>query len=294
MLPSIFCPGAPKAGSSYLCSILLQSPDIFFGADKEGDFFSRRSLAEVKSAFARYELIHFRDYDGQKFVADFDPGYLHHADPEVMKAFVGPDVKMIVTVRNPAYRAFSEYHHSCQAFVENRSFTDSVEDKENIISLRSFYADYIERFIRVFGRENFLFLVFEEDIVGDPGPLTSQLIEFLDLPPFDMDPAQLFKNPTVSSQRRFLFHGDTEFEASLGSEIPKGGAVCVRDNQIESAFTGLSALAMGFLRTMENNLTKALDSEMAVQLNNKIFRQDIERTQDLIGRDLSGWLKGET
>lgn len=287
MLPNLFCLGAPKAGSSYLFSILSQHPEIYPGITKEHMFF-RKSDEEIACGIVNYELNNFRNYKGQKIILDCSPGNLHHADPRKIKEYAGEDSRMIIVVRNPARRAFSEYHHSATAFAENRTFLDAVRDKTTIIYSRSLYYDCTKRYLDVFERNRFLFLKFENHITGDINSLCRSLWDFLELRKADISVDKSSRNETSSRFRKFIFGLD--IPSNLPLEVLESTVLSLINGQADNVFYKVSPRAMVFLETLDKNLTTHLEDSQAEDINNELFREDIMKTQDLVGIDLSGYL----
>jgi hypothetical protein len=121
---------------------------------------------------------------------------------------VAPDVKLIVTLRNPIDRAYSAFQMSRRERLEEcESFEDAIAleperlagELERVRSdprynpplppplgywsylHRSRYADHVERWLEVFPREQILFLEFE-DLVADPRGALDRTHAFLGLP----------------------------------------------------------------------------------------------------------------
>jgi sulfotransferase family protein len=120
-----------------------------------------------------------------------------------------PDVKLIVTLRNPVDRAYSAFQMSrrerleeCESFeqalsLEPQRLAGELERARSDPSYnpplppplgywsylhRSRYADHVERWLELFGQEQVLFLRFE-DLVADPSSALARVYGFLGLPP---------------------------------------------------------------------------------------------------------------
>ena len=122
---------------------------------------------------------------------------------------VVPDVKLIVTLRNPVDRAYSAFQMSRRERLEEcASFEEAIAleaerlagELERVRSdprynpplppplgywsylYRSRYADHVARWLEVFPREQILFLKFE-NIASDPWGALEEVHSFLGLPP---------------------------------------------------------------------------------------------------------------
>jgi hypothetical protein len=90
-----------------------------------------------------------------------------------------PDSKLIVTLRHPVARAYSQYG----LFVQRRNYRGSFEDfvAARPRSLeRGYYSRYLRRYLRYFDRAQILALIFE-DSVRDVGNTKQQLADFLEI-----------------------------------------------------------------------------------------------------------------
>ena len=250
--------------------------------------FFRKPDEEIAHGIVNYELKNFGNYKGQKIVLDCSPGYLHHADPRKIREYAGEDSRMIIVIRNPARRSFSEYHHSATAFVENRTFLDAVRDKTTLTHSRSLYYDCIKRYLDVFERNRFLFLKFEDHITGDINSLCRSLWDFLGLREADISTEELSRNETASRFRKFIFGRD--IPSNLPPEMLETTVLSLIGGQADNAFYKVSPRAMAFLETLDKNLTTRLEDTQAEDINNELFREDIIKTQDLVGIDLSSYL----
>jgi hypothetical protein len=124
-----------------------------------------------------------------------------------------PDVKLIVTLRNPIDRAYSAFQMSrrerleeCESFEEALSLEPErlAGELQRVRSdpsynpplppplgywsylHRSRYSNHVERWLEVFGQEQILFLRFE-DLVADPSSALERVYRFLALPPHRVD-----------------------------------------------------------------------------------------------------------
>jgi len=122
---------------------------------------------------------------------------------------VAPDAKLIVTLRNPVDRAYSAFQMSRRERLEEcESFEEAIALEEQRLAgelervrrdprynpplppplgywsylHRSRYADHVARWLKVFPREQILFLRFE-DIAADPSGELDRVHDFLGLPP---------------------------------------------------------------------------------------------------------------
>lgn len=152
----------------------MHHPDVFLPAKKELHFFDRH----YDDGLERYEA-EFAGYAGQKAVGEITPQYFHNPDvaPLIKKHL--PDVKLIVSLRNPVGRAYSHYWRLVATVpeVRGRSFEEVLQAPNDILQVGC-YFDHLRRYYDLFAAEQVLVLLFD-DIRVDPEAFLSQIYRFL-------------------------------------------------------------------------------------------------------------------
>src|SRR4030095_2848410 len=104
---------------------------------------------------------------------------------------LGKNVKLIFIFRNPVARAYSHYLMSQRKGFEALLFEEAIakekerlknepEKKYNFSYLsRGFYCEQVNRFLKLFPKENMLFLVFEDDFIKNRKSTFDNIQEFL-------------------------------------------------------------------------------------------------------------------
>jgi hypothetical protein len=194
MLPNFLVAGSQKAGTSTLHRVLSLHPEIFLPQKKELNFFFlEREYAKGIEYYERW----FEDAPaGVKAVGEASPGYICHPDaPERIKANL-PNVKLIMTVRNPIDRAYSQYWSDVRNLSRPHTFEDVVErfleteyrpGQVGYFS-RGVYAPYIKRYLALFPRAQLLILPFD-DLRNQPAEFYRRCFEFLGVDPDFSDPS---------------------------------------------------------------------------------------------------------
>src|SRR5437868_623089 len=107
-LPNFLIIGAAKAGTTSLHHYLRQHPDVYMGP-REPRYFAREG-ADAESPVIRTRDVYEQLFDGvttEHAIGEGSPQYLNHPiAPDEIAAEL-PDVKLIVSLRNPADRAYS-------------------------------------------------------------------------------------------------------------------------------------------------------------------------------------------
>ena len=137
---NIIIPGAPKAGTMSITSILNQHQDIYVPAWKEPRFFIEDKIRELEdntplkkylmrsSVFdwSKYKTI----YDNQsKFKIDASVQYLYYCNSAVpkIKKYLG-DPFIFIILRDPVQRAISNYYFNRKAELKlSNNFIDAIK-----------------------------------------------------------------------------------------------------------------------------------------------------------------------
>ncbi len=210
LLPDFVIIGAVKAGTTSLYGWLRRHPDIAPASAKEVHFFDYnyfRGTNWYRSHFPRTaDRTAFAAEHGHPFITgEASPSYIsHHWVPQRM-ATVLPQAKLLVAMRNPVDRAYSQYQMSCRENEETLDFAAAVAAEEQRLApeharlaadprynswpigcwsylMRGRYAEQIERWLVHFPREQFHFLSLEE-LARDPQGVLDDVHAFLGVSP---------------------------------------------------------------------------------------------------------------
>ena len=167
-------------------------------------------------------------------------------------------------------RAFSLYQMNLRNRGRNRA-TPFAEALKDDVNLRQGYAKYLERWFGLFDRSQFRFVLFEE-IAREPLATVQGIFGFLGVGD-GFTPGLGVSNPGGLPRVKLLH--DLLSNATvrgIGRALP------------EPLVARARSLRAGNLR--KQGMTPEERAAAAA-----FFRDDVLRTQDLIGRDLSAWLR---
>jgi hypothetical protein len=199
-VPDFIIIGAQKSGTTWLRHHLRQHPDVFVPVD-EAQFFNKRHRYAKGQAW--YESL-FGDAAPGQVIGDKTPDYLWTTSDGAKQHVAGaherihdlyPDVKLVVTLRNPVNRAVSALNHFIRRGhvsplyrIDDLLFGDkqfAVEGR-GIIE-RGFYYQQLRAYLDLFDREQMLILILEEDIFQSPRETLQRLYEFLGVDPAESE-----------------------------------------------------------------------------------------------------------
>lgn len=171
-LPAFVGIGALKAGTTYLDSLLRGHPDLSFPRIlKETEFFNRhheRGLDWYSNLF---------DPDDGRLRGDISPQYVSCADCPNRIHAANPDVKVLVTLRDPVRRIASQHAHWVQETAYRGDLDAFMAEHPNAVD-RSRYKTELAPWLNRFGRDQVHIIVFE-DLIADPVATARTAFTFL-------------------------------------------------------------------------------------------------------------------
>jgi len=196
--PDFLIVGAQKCGTSSLYYWLQASPDCYLPAIKEPHYFARfepwkgllKTGSVIRSRFEYQGL--FAPAGPTQICGEASPSYLFEAGVAQRIRQTIPHCRIIVLVRDPVDRAYSEYLMNLVAGLEERTFLEAVTDAVFGRQRKSWadfplyceaskYGSQVERYLRVFPRSQVLVLTSHE-LGNQPKQMMRRVSEFLDVP----------------------------------------------------------------------------------------------------------------
>ena len=127
--PNFLHLGPGKSGSTWLHEVLVLHPDVFLTEAKDLYFFSR-----YFDRGPEWYLAHFKDATHESVVGEVCPDYL--AEPMAARRIydtLGPDVRLMVSLRDPVERAFSSYLYAAKHGLAAPTFRQTATAKPELI-----------------------------------------------------------------------------------------------------------------------------------------------------------------
>lgn len=189
--PNLFIVGVQKGGTTTLHNVLSKSKYIFMTEIKETRFFLDYKYRI--DFLDKYEFDNYKEATrNYKYVGESTPEYItsHDACDRIAQHY-GKDVKIIISLRQPVERAYSQYlmykkfnakkfgHYVKESFETQLELEASGELDTNYIK-RSSYCKDTKKYLDQFGSKNVLVLLFETEVVNK-AVLFEKLSNFLGL-----------------------------------------------------------------------------------------------------------------
>lgn len=303
MLPNFLCIGAQKSGTTTLLNQLDRHPDIFMSPARETKFFLLDHL--YSQGVTAYEKDFFSDWNGQKAVGEKTPEYLcDPLIPQRIDATLGKSIKFIVTFRSPAQRAYSHYRHNFQQLWENLSFPEAIAQEQNRSSAgryqrlrygyldRGHYGRQLARYLELFPKDGFMFLVYEKDIVMRQADTLRRVFEFLGVAPSYIPPDIVSAGRALPMFPRLLEQDERIESEGMKLEGKAGDILLTRQGMKPRLIRSPSRTLVAYAKAVSANIPQeqALSREEELALNRRYFTNDIRVLEDIIGTDLGSWL----
>lgn len=177
----LFIVGAQRSGSTYLYHQLNDHPQVVMAQPvrPEPKFFLNDEHYARGRSF--YETQYFEDYPpGTRYLGEKSTSYIESQTAAKRIREYYPDARVLMVLRDPVLRAWSNYRFSVQHGLEPLDFEmalavepERLQDAAFATSVnpyayrrRGHYIDYIEDYLKIFNVDQLCVLIFEE-IVGN-------------------------------------------------------------------------------------------------------------------------------
>jgi hypothetical protein len=210
LLPEFVIIGAAKCGTTSLYGWLSEHPFVAPASTKEVHYFDYNHYRGVDWYRSHFPLERdralFEAENGRPFLCgEASPSYISHYWAPQRLARLLPDAKVIVALRDPVDRAYSQFQMSRREGEEDlESFEQATAAEEERLRfekaramsdkrynswaigcwsylMRSRYAEQLERWFEVFPRDRFHFVTLEQ-LSSEPQRTLDGVHEFLGLP----------------------------------------------------------------------------------------------------------------
>lgn len=287
-LPNFLCIGAQKAGTTSLQDMLVDHPDIFLSRKKEIKYFHRD---EHYAKGVEWYAEHFSDASKNQLIGDITPDYLlYNTSPNRILETLGKDVKIIVLLRNPVDRAYSQFNFHRAAKVENETnFKNiinnygTIDDENNSFTNwytpsyyieRGLYHNQLSRFLEKFPKGNFHVAIFEEFFGNRKEEELEKLYNFLGIKPIEL--TEKHSHSTRVPKKNIgtqLIYALKEIKSLFKLFLPKEKYMKLRAKILNAT----------------SSKPSKLDPTYKKELFNKYYANDVAQLEALLNRDLSVW-----
>lgn len=290
--PNFLIVGVQKAGTTSIYNYLNEHPQVYMSPIKETNFLEK-DWETIDPELCKKQKIRtieeysqlFQDVKDEIAIGEASPNYLFHYQTSIarIQRYV-PNAKLIVILRDPAERAYSDYLMHIRDCVGYRSLSEQIQYSahKSFILRKGFYYEPLKHYIDTFGSEKIKVYLYG-DLCKSPFEFMKDMYQFLGVDD--------------------TFRADVSKKAQV-AQIPKNQIVnnlLRKQNPIRSSVAGIAKFVFPteVRQNIRNRLIK-LNSQDKKQLHLlaqerqqlvELYREDILKLQDLIKKDLSLWLQ---
>ena len=294
-LPNFLLVGAAKSGTTSLYNYLNQHPDIFMPKKNKDSLSLKEPQYLVKEKVKK--RLHFGVWSWEEYRQLFNKSikskaigeasvfylYFYNEAIKNIKFRLGNEVKIIILLRNPIYRAYSAFLHVSRGKQENYSFEEALSLEESRLKDNPFltpmvmykdmglYYNMVRAYKKSFKN---LHVILYEDLINKTEDVLKETFSFLDID----------NNFTINYNKKY----------NVGGKVWRSPFL----KNLLSSENAIKRLVPSFIkRRLRKNLfdfstKKADDMDAKTKESLKSFyKNDVIKLSKLIGRDLNHWLK---
>ena len=303
-LPNFLIVGAAKSGTTSLYNYLKQHNEIFMPEKfKEPRFF----IAPIIKGFNHNQpsgrrfmdnsIFEWQDYlklfeniQEEKAIGESSVAYLYYCKTAItlIKEYLG-DIKIIISLRNPINRTFSEYLSSLRENRENisTSFEEALKRENNRkvqnwpsyyhYTSKGFYYNQVKAYLDNFDQVK---IYLYDDLKKDTLGLVKDVYKFLGVDTSFTPDISIKYNVSGIPKNKFIhkFLKEPNILKSIVKPV------------VKTLIPYKERLKIIEKIKMKNLQKPQMKPETREYLKN-LYREDILKLQDLIKRDLSSWLE---
>lgn len=192
----IIC-GTQKGGTSALDAYLREHPEICMAEKKEVHFFDNENFFRDKTPDYSWYHTLFTPRTTDKLIGEATPIYMYWYDAPRRIWEYNPNMKLIVVLRNPIERAYSNWNMERSRNADKLSFWDAIQNEQERCREalpyqhiyysyigRGFYLEQLRRLWLYFSKERVLILR-NEYLKNQPHEALRDVCDFLEVDYFE-------------------------------------------------------------------------------------------------------------
>lgn len=294
--PDFLIVGAAKSGTTSLYGYLKQHPEIFMPEIKECRYFSGignknmnpfSGMAHARVVSDSREYYRLFQNARKRMAGEASPDYLYYHETSVKNILdeLGKGTKIIIMLRNPVDRAFSNYCHILKEGFDQMTFAALLEKEEDWKRSGVWYGFFCQDPGRYFLAvknylENFeaVKVIKFEDFVKDPASSMRDVCEFLDIDPSFRFREPAFQNSTALPKNKFL-HSLLTKPGPVKTAVKRIAVTFLPEKKIQSRLKALAS----------KNMAKPHFEEQMKERLRVEYMADMERLERIVKIKISDW-----
>ena len=279
--------GAARCGTSWLARCLGEHPEVFIPDRKELKYFDNDFLYEPS---LRLLHRHFDTAGPDQLRGEFSPRYMTSRIGLERIARACPDARIIVNLRHPVDRMFSDYcfFRFNRKREPNGDFLSALAGPSGPGYIeRSLYGKQLEHVLRLFPRHR-VHVVLYDDIAERPLDLIEKLFDFIEIDRRFIPPSAHRRINRSDDGHR---HAPRAAWARFGQWVSLGQSTLTRRARpiVMPAFDACGRLVDSWSVLQDNASRPRLDPAVRRDLFEAYFREDLQRAERMVDLDLSAW-----
>jgi hypothetical protein len=295
-LPNFMIVGVEKAGTTSVYNYLKQHPQVYMSPVKEPNFLERdwsqyyaqggKYSAKRIDTLEKYATL-FEGVTNEVAIGEVSPNCLFHYEKSIprIQEYL-PDAQIIVILRSPVDRAYSDYLMHVRDCINSDSLMPLSEQikfssQNSFTILKGFYYEKVKYFQDTFGADRFSVLLYD-DLKQSNRTFMKEIYEMIGVSEdFNPDTSKRFQTAEVPKNK--------SINSLLRTKNPvrSAAASCLKVVMPAEARQKLRNTLIGFNAVTDSLPSLSYEDRAALI---EIYKEDILRLQDLLNRDLTAWL----
>lgn len=281
-LPNFLICGARKSGTTSIWASLKTHSKVYMPNLKEPSFFTSSNIqgSSFHKGIEWYKTL-FQEVTTETAIGEASTSYLHDIDSPKLIFNTLNNPKLIVILRNPIDRSYSDYWEYVKNGTINTSFDHFFKSKNkhyHTIINAGKYATQLKRYYDLFNKKSILVLKFEE-LSKSPSSIYNKIFSHLNIKAEEL-PINQKHNPAAIPRSKFIdkYIVRNEKVLDLGKKIiPQK----------------LHDQARGLLNKVYfNNQKQIVKPEFSKKIRTsllEVYLPEIEEVESLLNWDLNNW-----
>lgn len=227
--PNFLIIGSPKCGTTSLYNYLGQHPNIVFSDVKEPKYFSFKDvelsfngndtvLSQLKQSTIQNIEDYLKLFDNKiaKYIGEASPNYFHY-EPSAKNIYdFDSKMKLIVILRNPVDRLYSDWKHNVRMGFENEcNFKKAIKliEKRRALNAppyfdyleKGYYAKHLKRYYKLFNKDQ-IKVVFLNDLKNNANVVCNDIAKFLGIcEDFNFKTSKIYMESYPIIKKNFIY-----------------------------------------------------------------------------------------
>jgi hypothetical protein len=269
-IPDFAYIGTSKAGSTWLFNALAHHPDVHLASSK-GLYYFDQHFDQGR----QWYLDQFAGAGDALAVGEISHSYLSSPEAAARIAEFNPRMRLLVCLREPVDRAFSDYLDLVKNGQYDGPFTAALERFPRLLD-RGRYATHLQRYVALFPADQIHISLFD-DLREDPQTYADEVFDFLGVRRLELAPADLKSRMPAGTPRSAAVASGAKVASKV---VKRVGLTGLRSRAKRSL-----VLRRALYRTYRDD-RPTIDPLVAAELHEG-FRDEVLGLDALLGRPIA-------